>query len=273
MFKVTLKRIIKAGYLSFRRNGWLSMATIMVMIMVLFVLGNLIFLGALANSVLLSLESKIDITVYFASDAPEENILAVKNELEGLPDVKEVTYISRDVAFESFREKHKENALITDALTELGENPLVASLNIKARDAANYALISNFLVEKNYPIIDKVNYFENKQVIERLSAILGTVRGSGALLAVFLGLVAIIVAFNTIRLAIYTMREEISIMRLVGATAWFIRGPFLVGGVIYGTVSAAITTFSFFPLSWLISPKLAVVVPDFNLFVGRAVGQ
>lgn len=263
---MTLKRIIRAGYLSFRRNGWLSTATVSVMALVLFVLGNLIFLGALANTVLSSLEAKIDISVFFAADASEESILAVKKEVESLADVAGVFYVSRDEALMRFRARHNANALIVSALDELGGNPLEASINIKARDPSDYAAISNFLLNKNYSIVDKINYFENQKVIDRLAAILGTVRGSGALLAVFLAFVAILVAFNTVRLAIYTMREEIGIMRLVGATQWFIRGPFLVGGVIYGSIAAAVTTLIFFPLTWLASPKLIMLVPDFNLF-------
>jgi|SRR3989344_5239883 len=266
MKKITLRRILKAGYLSFRRNGWLSTATVMVMSLVLFVLGSLVFMGALANTLLAAFESKIDISVYFVSDANEQNIAQVKKELEALPEVSKVDYISRDRALAEFRERHKANALIADALDELGDNPLEASLNIRAVDPSNYSAISNFLLEKNYPIVDKINYFENQAVIERLGAIMGTVRGSGALLALFLAFVAILVAFNTIRLAIYTMREEIGIMRLVGATQWFIRGPFLVGGLLYGGVSAVVTTFLFFPLTWLVSPKISVLVPSFNLF-------
>lgn len=266
MFKTNLKRVLRGGYLSFKRNGWLSTATILVMALVLFVLGNLVFLGALANTVLTALEEKIDISVYFVADAPEESILAVKRDLEGLAEVSEVAYVSKDQALESFRKKHSANALIVSALDELDGNPLEASLNIRARDPSHYAAVSDFLLKKNYSAVDKINYFENQMVIDRLGAVLGTVRGSGALLAVFLAFVAVLVAFNTVRLAIYTMREEIGIMRLVGAAQWFIRGPFLVSGVLYGSIAAGATTLIFFPLTWLASPKLTLLVPDFDLF-------
>jgi len=86
------------------------------------------------------------------------------------------------------------------------------------------------------------------------------------MLALVLAFIAVLVAFNTIRLAIYTMREEIGIMRLVGATQWFIRGPFLVSGMMYGFLASALTTLIFFPLTWLTAPKLSVLIPDFDLF-------
>lgn len=266
MHKITLRRILRSGWLSFRRNEWLSAATILVMVLVLFVLGNLIFIGAIANTLLASFESKIDVTIYFTTDAPEVSILQVKEAVESLPEVAETDYVSKEQALAQFRERHKTNAQIADALNELGDNPLEASLNIRAEDPSQYASISDFLLKKNYPIVDKINYFENQAIIERLGSIIKTIRGSGALLAVFLAFIAVLVAFNTIRLAIYTMREEISIMRLVGATQWFIRGPFVISGVLYGMVAALATILLFFPLAWIASPKVNILVPNFNLF-------
>lgn len=266
MMKVTIRRVIKFGYQSFQRNGWLSTATILVMVLVLFVLGGLVFLGAFAGTVLNSLESKVDISMFFVADAPESSILAIRDEITALPEVAAVTYTSKDDALAQFRDRHKDNALIVGALDELGDNPLEASLNIRAKDATNYSAISQFLTGQNYPEVDKINYFENQQVIDRLGSIIATVRGSGALLAIFLAFIAVLVAFNTIRLAIYTMREEVGIMRLVGANTWFIRGPFLVSGVLYGVIAALVAVFIFFPLSWLLAPKLSMLVPEFDLF-------
>ena len=266
MFRVTFKRMMRGGYHGFVRNGWLSTATIMVMSLVLFVMGMLIFMGALANSVLISLESKIDISVYFKTDASEENILAIKKEVESFSDVKDVSYVSKDAALQSFQDRHQTNALIADALTEIGENPLEASINIHAQNASRYAAISEFLAKKNYPVVEKINYFENQEVIDRLSSIFATVRGFGALIALFLAFIAILVAFNTIRIAIFTMRDEIGIMRLVGAARWFIRGPFVVSGLLYGVVAACVTTLLFFPLTWLVAPKALLLVPNFDMF-------
>ncbi len=266
MVSTALRRIVKSGFQSFRRNGWLSTATITVMVMALFVLGNLVFLSAFANSVLLSLESKIDVSVFFLPDAQEEDILKIRDELESQPNVLGVSYVSKERALELFRERHTGNALILDALDELGENPLEASLNVRARNPSDYASISSFLDQKKYSIVDKINYFENQRVIERLSAILGGTRVFGTVLASVLAFVAVLVAFNTVRLAIYTLREEIGIMRLVGGSSWFIRGPFLVTGVLYGIAAAAFTVFLFFPVAWLASPRLAFLVPEFNLF-------
>ena len=266
MLQITLKRIIRSGYLNFRRNGWLSTATILVMVMALFVLGWLMMFSVVANTALSSLENKIDISVYFKNNSSESDISAVKNDLTVLPEVANVDFISAEESLESFRERHKENKLISDSLEELGGNPLSASLNIKAKDARNYAAISEFLSAKNYQAIDKINYFENQKVIERLSAVVNTSRIFGSVLVLFLGFIAVLVAFNTVRLAIYTMREEINIMRLVGATAWFIRGPFLFEGMLYGSIAALVTTFSFFPILWVVSSPLSSAISGINIF-------
>ena len=266
MTGTTIQRMIAAGLLAFKRNAWLSTATVMVFGLTLFVLGNLVFVGAIANTALHSLESKIDISVYFNQDASEAQILAVRRDLDALPDIRETVYISREDALARFRDQHKDDALIASALTELGDNPLQASIMIRAHDPMRYGAISEALAKKNYLGVSKINYSENQAVINRLASIASTVRGSGAVLALFLAFIAGLVAFNTIRLAIYTMREEIGIMRLVGATAWFIRGPFLISGFLYGIVAAVAVTAVFFPLAWLISPKITLLVPDFNLF-------
>src|SRR3989338_3741241 len=262
---VTIKRVIKYGYLNFRRNGWLSTATVLVMTMALFVLGWLMMLSVVANTALSSLENKIDISVYFKNNSNESDITAVKEDLTVLPEVAKVDYVSSEEALNDFRKRHKDNKLISDSLEELGGNPLSASLNIKAKDARNYAAISEFLSAKNYPAIDKINYFENQKVIERLSSIVNASRLFGSALVLFLGFIAVLVAFNTVRLAIYTMREEINIMRLVGATAWFIRGPFLFEGMIYGAIASLVATFSFFPILWVISSPISAALSGVNI--------
>lgn len=266
MQKHAFRRVIKSGYLSFRRNDWLSTATIIIMLITLLILGSMVFVGAFASTVLRNFESKIDISVYMKPEAPEQSIFAVQKELESIPSVAEVSYVSKEQALADFKNRHKNNALIYSALDELGENPLEASLNVRATKPSEYAAINDFLTRKNYAMVDKVNYSENQMVIERFGSILGTVRSSGAIVLLLLAFVAILVAFNTIRLAIYTMREEIGIMRLVGASTWFVRGPFLFAGVMYGAIAALVAIAVFFPVAWFLSPKIGLLVPEFDLY-------
>ncbi len=264
--RVTFKRVLTSAWLSFRRNGWLSAATILVMMLTLFVIGGLLLVSVVANTVLNDLEQKIDITMSFRKGAPEAAILAIKREVEALSLVREANYVSPEEALTDFRERHKNDPAVLASLEELGEeNPLPATLNIKAKNPEDFAGIAKFLEDKRFPGVEKINYFENQKVIERLSAVVRGVRSLGVVMVLVLGFVAVLVAFNTVRLAIYTAREEISIMRLVGATNWYIRGPFMIEGLLHGGIAAAATALLFFPITWIASAKILIFLPSINL--------
>ncbi len=254
MFWVNVKRIFKSGFMNFWRNGWVSLATILVMVITLFVLGSLIFGRALLNSTLAQLEDKVDITVYFKTGANEGEILSMKDKLSKLDEVKEINYISAEKALQDFRERHADNALITQSLDELAENPLGANLNIKAKDTSQYESIARFLEASAISSIDKINFRQNKAMIERLGNILNASRNVGLGATLVLGIIAVLVAFNTIRLAIYTSKDEITVMRLVGASSRHIRGPFIVEGIMYGVFAAIFTMFIFYPLTLWLGP-------------------
>lgn len=261
------KRILRVGVINFWRNGWVTLATILVMVLMLFVVGSLLFSSVLLTSAINRIEKKVDISVYFTLDAPEDDILSLRQEVEQFPQVERVQYVSRAQALENFKERHAHNALITQSLEELDENPLGASLNIQAYDPEQYESVAKFLNASVYSsIIDKINYFQNKLVIDRLSNILTNAKAIGWGVAVVLGAIVLLVAFNTIRMAIFTSREEITIMRLVGATNNYIRGPFIVVGILYGVLSAIITVVFFYPLTLWIGPKAAGFFGGPNLF-------
>ena len=224
-------------------------------------------MSVVANAVLSDLENKIDISVYFLPGAPENKVLNIKNEIVVQDNVRDVDYVSQDEALAVFKEKHKNDTVIVASLEELGdENPLGAVLNIKAQNPEQLASIAQFLQAKKYDVVDKINYFENQNVIERLSAIVSGVKSIGLAIVLVLSFVAVLVAFNTVRLAIFTSREEINIMKLVGASNWFVRSPFLVTGLIHGGFSSFFTSFLFLPIVWAISPKVSFLLPRINLF-------
>ncbi len=262
----TISRIAKAGWVSFRRNGWLSAATIATTVLALFVISSVLLASVILQSALLALQDKIDVSVYFKLSAQEPDVLKVKSELEKLPEVKSVEYVSKEEALNRFRERHKENEVLTSALAELGVNPLEAALNIKAKETSQFASIASFLERDLWqPLIEKVNYRENKTVIQRLSSFISVTRRTGVALSLVLAAIAALVAFNTVRLAIYSAREEIGIMKLVGASNWFIRGPFIAEGVIYGVVASAVTLVILYPVLSFVSPRLDLFLPGTNI--------
>jgi len=247
MILTNLKRITRTGFVNFWRNGFLSFAAIVVITLSLSAFGGLVFASAFGRSLLADVKDKVDINVYFSLTAQPSDILALQKEIKALPEVASTDYISSADALAAFQAKWQNNALIMQGLQEVGGNPFPAALNIKAKDPGQYGNIADFLTSKNpvdasgAPIIDKVNYQENKLIIDRLSAIIPTVEMSGSIIAGIFVLVALIIVFNTIRLIIYAAREEIAVMKLVGASNTYVRGPFVISGIMYGVVSAIIT--------------------------------
>lgn len=263
---VALRRVARSGLNSFWRNRWVSSATICVMVITIGLITSLFLVSVMADKVLKDLEEKVDVSVYFSLDTGENEVLKIKQELEGIGDVKSVEYVSKETALAKFEEDHKNNPQIIKSLEELGGNPLEASLNIKAKYIENYDAIVSFLESSRFSnTIDTVNYRQNQKVIEKLSSILSAVRRFGFISVMILVLVAVLVTFNTIRITIYSTREEIGIMRLVGASNWYIRGPFIVEGVAYGLVAALVTLILFYPLILFVSPKIATFINSINL--------
>jgi len=252
-----VKRIFRAGFINFWRNGSVSLASVLISTVTLSVITALIFLQAILNFSLASVKDKVDITIYFNGGAPEENIMTLKSSIEKLPEVAMVSYTSQEQALADFEARHAGDYLTLQALDELGDNPLGASLNIKAKETSQYESIAKFLEGDNVlggstDIIDKINYNQNKVVIDRLSSIIDGARKLGYAVTLILVGLCILITFNTIRLTIYISREEIGIMRLVGASNAYIRGPFLVEGIIYGFLAALVTIIIFYPASlWL----------------------
>lgn len=263
---VTLSRIIKYGFQNFLRNGWLSTATIAVMVLALFVLQGLIIFNVLAKTAISAIQNKIDISVYFKSNVAEDEMLKLKKTLEDFNEVKKVEYVSREQALTEFQARHKESSIVSQAIEELGENPLLASLNIKAHDPKQYVSIAAYLNNESLqPIIEKVTYAQNQVVIERLIRIVDTAQRSGIILTFIAALIAVLVAFNTIRLAIYTNRETIGVMRLVGASNSLIRGPYIVEGVLYGILAGILSFAIVTPLISYASPYIVNFIPEMNL--------
>ncbi|MDO8548489.1 MAG: permease-like cell division protein FtsX [bacterium] len=271
---ITVKRIFRAGFLDFWRNGFVSFASILMMVFTLFIIGLAIFTGVILGNTLQQFRDKADMNVYFTTDAPEAQILALQKSVDALPEVASTQYVSREDALANFRELHQNDQLTLQALDELGGNPLGAVLNVKAKDISQYSSIANFLqgqeaLQTGQPqIIDKINYFDeqHQQAINRLAQITDSSRWIGLIVIIIFVLTTIAISFNTMRLAIYSSREEISVMRLVGAGQGYIRSPFLVEGVMYGLIAGVVTMLLFYPLTWWLGNATEGFFGGINVF-------
>lgn len=263
---INLWRIIKYGFQSFLRNRWLSISTISIMILTLIVFQGLILFNVFSSEATDAVKDKVDITVYFKSNVAEDNILNIKQVLENFDEVNAVTYISRDEALEEFRQTHQDDETISRTLEEVDENPLLASLSIKADQLDQYDTIASYLNSESLEdVVDKVTYAQNKLVIERLQSLITGMNAGVLALTLFLAFLAVVVTLNTISLAIFSNKEQINIMRMVGASNKFIRGPYIVEGIMYGLISAGVSFLIFMPIVDFVSPYLASFVPGFSL--------
>ncbi len=266
-----IRRITKAGFVGFWRNAYVSLASIFVLLVVLFVIGATMFVDQLLTTSLNALQNKVDINVYFVPTAQVSEIEAIRDAVSALPDVASVKYTTREEALANFRAKHSNNEITMQALNELDDNPLGANIAIQAKELARYESISQFLEEQRIsaspqsPVIETVNYARNKEAIDTLSSIMDAIQRSSSIITLVLIFAAILITFNTIRLAIYTAREEISIMRLVGASNMFIRGPFLLQGIMYGFVAGVLSLLIWYPIMIWLGPRTEAFF-EFNVF-------
>jgi len=271
-FWLNFRRVSRYGVAGFVRNGFVSLAAVLIMSITLFVVAAIMIGSAALSATLTLLTEKVDVTVYFVAEAPEQEVLDMQRSLSALPEVAQVMYVSREQALADFRERHKNDQLTLSALDELGDNPLGASLEIRAKETSQYESIARFLEAQQTSgagagtSIDRVNFYQNKTAIDRLTNIIETTRRIGLVAALLLGFASLIIALNTIRLAIYTARDEIGVMNLVGAGRWYVRGPFMIAGVLYGVVSAVVVLLILYPVTFWLGGPSERFLGNFNVF-------
>lgn len=267
---VTTKRVARYGLIGFIRNGFVSLAAVVIMTITLFVIAGLLISGAALDATLTQLTDKVDVNVYFSTDASEEQVLSVQKAIEALPEVATVAYTSSQQALAEFRERHKNDQLTIQALDQLTQNPLGASLAIRAKETSQYESVAKFLESQQATpdgaTISKVNFYQNKIAIDRLTNIIDTSRSAGYAMAVFLFGASLLIIFNTIRLAIYTARDEIGVMNLVGASHWYVRGPFVIAGILYGVIAGVLVLVALYPLTLWAGPASEQFLGNFNVF-------
>lgn len=267
-FFYSIKRVIRDGGKGFKRNFSLSIASIITISLSIFVFLSLVVFNSLIQTTITHLKQKIDLSVYFKPDTPEEKILSFKDGLLQQSEIKDVIYTSPDEALKQFKEKHKNEPVLLQSLEEIDSNPLEANLSVKTKSGApeEYQKIVETIKKSSmFKDVDSIDYQQNKQIVEKVYQLSRFARRAGIAVSLILFILAIIITFNTIRLTIFNRQEEINVMRLVGAQNWYIRGPFIIEGIILGVISAVAASLIFYPLIWLISPKIAHFIPGSDL--------
>jgi len=264
---VNLLRILSNSWKNFSRNIWLSVATLFMMFTALATIGGLVLFNASLDTFITGLKDKVDVSVYFADVAEEEDIVVVKSVLERRDDVSTVRYISKNEALDIFAQRHSNNQILLESLEELDGNPLQASLNIRVHNPEKFEDVVNFLENSSTSsLIDTINFKENQKVIESITSIAASVNRAGVLFTIILASLVIFVTLNTIRLAIYTARDELHIMKLVGASNWFARAPFVVTGAMYGLASGLIVILFTYLGTWLLHSQVSLIFADIDFY-------
>jgi len=265
MLFTTLYRVAKTSAKSFWRNWWLSLATTLVMVLALVTIAFFISLLVITGKTTESLREKADLTVYFQDSASDDQIAALQSVLALRSDVKTITYVSKDQALAIWRSR-KSNEEVKDYINET-DNPLPRSIEIKAQNPEDLANINGYLNADDYkPLIKQISYEKSKQLIDRLVGISKFIKQIGYTLSTVFILIAFLIIYNTVRLTIFARSEEIEIMKLVGASDWYVRGPFMMEGIGYGIVGAigASLLFAFFFKLMIPSAESYLNISDLN---------
>lgn len=263
---VFIYRTLKFAFKGFIRNIWLSIVTIIILILTLFSITMVAGINFVAEQAINSIKDKVDVSVYFKPDVTEDKIVNIRHRLEELSSVKLVDYVSKEDALLRFKDKHKDDPIILESINQLGENPLSATLIIQANSIDEYPDILSFLDNSDYDdLIQDKNFDDNEKVINQLSQISDKVENIGIIVSIIFIIIAILIVFNTIRINIYTHREEIGIMKLVGATNWFVRAPFIVESIIYALLAVVISMAILYPLLGVIAPQVSNFFEGYNL--------
>jgi len=232
-------RTFKEGLKNFSRHKWLSFATIIILTLSLYVVSVTALLGIAGNSIIKNIQDKVNISVYFNPEVSEKEILEIKNDLKIYQEIKSVEYVSQNQALDELLASESNDSTIIQALEEIDENPLLASLAITAYDSNQYEIIARAIESSNFrDKVNQINYEKNKTTIENLNRIVVLAEKTGLILGAIFLLIAILITFNTIRLNMYSRKKEFEIMRLVGASNLYIQMPSVFEGIFYGICAA-----------------------------------
>lgn len=256
-------RIIKFAFQDLGRNFSLSFMTVFILVLMLLSVNTLWSLDVLTKAAVEAVKKQIDVSIYFVPEATDKNVNEIKSYMEMFPEITNIKLQSKEEVLASFREQHKLQKEALDALDELGKNPFGPTMIIKTKEPQDYKKIIDALNVPEYENLIEAKSFDNHEdAIERLQNITNRIEKIGFGLTILFALISFLIIFNTIRVAISTQRMEINIKRLVGASNWFIRGPYFVESIVFTVLSMLFTiVIVFLGLRW-IDPYLAVVLPN-----------
>jgi cell division transport system permease protein len=240
---VTFTRVVQTGMINFVRNASLAIAAMAVMVVTLTIVLSSIVTNATFSNTIAQITSKIDISVYLSDSVTSAQKDQLLTHLKALPNVKSLSYLSKDDALKRYISQNKGNVDLLSAVNETS-NPLPATILIKPRDLNKIQDIKDYLTNKDVASMQssEPSYSgDRKAAIDKITHATNILRQLGIAAVIVFTIISALIIFNTIQMAIFNRRDEIQIMRLLGASTWYIRGPFVVESIIYGVLSAVIS--------------------------------
>ena len=265
MFLLSFCRILKFSLQDITRNIWLSIVTVIILVLALFSINMLLVVKIIGQAAVGAVKDKIDISLYLTTEANDKEALALKVQIANLSEVKDVKYVSKEQALESFKGKNSNNPEILQALRELGKNPLAPTLVITPKNVEESDALVHQLNKVESDIIDSRNFTDHKNLLDKINSVTDKATKAGIFLSVIFVIITLLVIFNSVRVAIYTHNMEISIMRLVGAPNSFIFWPYLVSGIIYTLLGVSSIILIFYPFLGLLQPYLEAFFVGYNV--------
>lgn len=265
MFLLSFLRVIKFSLQDMARNIWLTIVTITILILALFSINMLLTVNVVTQAAMNSIKEKIDVNLYLKPESGEDKIMALKAEIGNYSQVKEIKYISRAEAMEAFKVKHQNNPEVLEALRQLGENPLTPTLIIKANNIEQYDELISKLNKIDSDIIESRNFENHKSILLKIDNISRKINEVGVFISLVFIIISILVVYNAIRVAIYTHRKEIGIMKLVGASNWFVKSPFLISSIIFAAVGSLAIIGIFYAFLIVLQPYLEIFFMGYDI--------
>lgn len=267
------RRVFVIGAHSFLRNAWLSVAATIVMTITLGCILVTLFASYTLNSTVQAFEDKIDVSIFFKDEASKEQIDEISRVLrnDSKLEVREITYISKEEARASFEEQNKDDIKTLQAIAQ-ATDAFPSSIRVKTLDTAKlHSVVEVTRQEKYKAIVDKDSYKDDakRTAVDRLGNIAKFLRNGGLVASIIFGSISILVILNTIRMTIFNRKDEIEIMQLIGASKWYIRGPFLVEASIYGVIAGVCASLLFYLLVLGQAPKLGDYVEEISPTVAQ----
>lgn len=256
-------RLIKFALQDLSRNLGMSLMTIFILVLMLLSVNTLWSLDTITKAAVQLVRDQVTISFYLSPQVKPSDVNELKTYISTFPEVKEIQVLTREQVLAAFQNRHKLSTEVLQALNELGGNPFGPTITVRTKEPGDYTkIIAALSVPEYEPLIDGKSFEGNESALDKIQTITSRVERVGLGLSLLFAIIAFLIIFNTIRVAIQTQRAEISIKRLVGANSWFIRGPYWLEAFIFTIFSVGITIAIILSITPILDRYISVVFAD-----------